>query len=147
MRTRFAVVALAVLLPAMAHAQAPDLKWGPAPAVFPPGAKFAVVQGDPSGSNLFTVRLTFPNGYKIPPHFHPTDEHVTVISGTFLVGMGDSIDVAHALVLPAGGFITAEANMHHWAVARGQTVVQVHAIGPFALTYVHLQDAPKASAQ
>lgn len=147
MRTGFAVVALAVLLPAMAHAQAADFKWGPAPAVFPPGAKFAVVQGDPSGTSLFTVRLSFPNGYKIPPHFHPTDEHVTVISGTFLVGMGDSIDAAHALVLPAGGFITAGANMHHWAVARGQTVVQVHGIGPFALTYVHPQDAPRASLQ
>ena len=147
MRTGFAVVALAVLLPAMARAQAPDLKWGPAPAVFPPGAKFAVVQGDPSGTSLFTVRLSFPNGYKIPPHFHPTDEHVTVISGTFLVGMGDSIDAAHALVLSAGGFITAGANMHHWAVARGQTAVQVHGIGPFALTYVHPQDAPRASLQ
>lgn len=145
---RLAVAALAaLLLPAAVHAQAPDLKWGPAPAVFPPGAKFAVVQGDPSGTSLFTVRLSFPNGYRIPAHFHPTDEHVTVISGTLLLGMGDAIDVAHALALPAGGFITAGANMHHWAVARGQTVVQIHAIGPFALTYVNPQDAPKTSAQ
>ena len=145
---RFAVAALAALFVSTAvHAQAPALKWGPAPAFFPPGAKFAVVQGDPSGTNLFTVRLSFPNGYKIPPHFHPTDEHVTVISGTFVVGMGDAIDVARGLALPAGGFITAGASMHHWAVARGETVVQVHAMGPFALTYVNPQDAPKTSAQ
>lgn len=147
MRARFAVAALAaLLLPTLAHAQAPALNWGPAPAVFPPGAKMAVVQGDPSGSALFTVRLDFPNGYKIPPHFHPTDEHVTVISGTFLVGMGDSIDAAHALVLPAGGFITAGVNMHHWAIAKGRTVVQVHAMGPFALTYVNPKDAPRTSS-
>jgi quercetin dioxygenase-like cupin family protein len=145
MRFRLAVAALAAsFLPAVAHAQAPALAWGPAPAVFPAGAKMAVLQGDPSGTALFTVRLDMPNGYKIPPHFHPTDEHVTVISGTFLVGMGDSLDVAHTTALPAGGFITAGANMHHYGIARGRTVVQVHAMGPFALTYVRPEDQARS---
>lgn len=123
--------------------QAPALNWGPAPPVFPAGAKMAVLQGDPSKPELFTVRLEFPAGYTIPPHFHPTDEHVTVISGTFLVGMGDKADFRHPVVLPAGGFITAGANMHHFARARGRTVVQVHAMGPFALTYVNSADDPQ----
>jgi quercetin dioxygenase-like cupin family protein len=147
MRFRFAVLALAALvLPAAIYAQAPAISWGPAPAVFPAGAKMAVLQGDPSQTALFTVRLDMPDGYRIPPHFHPTDEHVTVITGTFLVGMGDSIVPSKTMALPAGGFITAPANGHHYAIARGHTVVQVHAMGPFALTYVRPADAPKNAA-
>ena len=140
MRFRLAVAALAAsFLPVAAPAQAPALAWGPAPAVFPAGAKMAVLQGDPSKAEVYAVRLDMPSGYKVPPHFHPTDEHVTVISGTFLVGMGDSLDAAHTTALAAGAFITAGANVHHYAIARGHTVVQVHGMGPFALTYVHPQ--------
>ena len=65
-------------------AQAPELKWGPAPPVFPTGAKMAVLQGDPGKAEQFTVRFDFPAGYTIAPHFHPTDEHITVITGTFI---------------------------------------------------------------
>ena len=72
-----------------------QINWGPAPPVFPPGAQFAVVQGDPSVAGaIFTVRLRFPNGYILPPHTHPTDEHVTVLAGTFAFGMGDTLDKA-----------------------------------------------------
>jgi quercetin dioxygenase-like cupin family protein len=106
----------------------------------------AVLQGDPSQNALYTVRLEMPDGYRIAAHFHPTDEHVTVITGAFLVGMGDSIDVAHATVLTSGGFITAPANAHHYAVARGRTIVQVHGMGPFVLTYVHPKDDPRNTA-
>ena len=147
MRSRFAVATLAVLaLPVIARAQAPAITWGPAPAVFPAGTRMAVLQGDPGANAMFTVRLELAPGTRIAPHFHPTDEHVTVISGTFLVGMGDSVDIKKALVLPPGSFITAPANAHHYAVARGRTVVQVSAMGPFALTYVHPQDMPRAAA-
>jgi quercetin dioxygenase-like cupin family protein len=135
-------VALLCIPSAESAAQAPKLAWGPAPAVFPAGARMAVLHGNPGKSELFTVRLDFPNGYTIPPHFHPTDENVTVISGTLRLGMGDKVDVAHMTTLPTGGFITAGANMHHWARAHGHTVVQVHAMGPFALTYVNPADDP-----
>lgn len=137
----------ALALPVAAHAQGNTITWGPAPAVFPAGAKMAVLQGDPSQTAMFTVRLDFPDGYRFPAHWHPTDEHITVISGTFLVGMGDSIDLSKVMALPAGGFITAGANMHHFAVARGHTIVQVHAMGPFALTYVNPKDAPQTSSR
>ena len=70
----------------------PDIKWGPAPPMLPAGAQIAVLQGDPSKSEPFTVRLKFPNSYKIPPHTHPTVENVTVLSGTFLAGMGTHFD-------------------------------------------------------
>src|ERR1043166_4013306 len=150
MRVVSLLASLSVLSVGVVSAQAmsgpPALKWGSAPPVFPAGAKMAVLQGDPSKPELFTVRLEFPAGYTIAPHFHPTDEHVTVISGTFLVGMGDKADFTQALTLPAGGFITAGANMHHYARAKGVTVVQVSAIGPFALTYVNPADDPQRKA-
>jgi quercetin dioxygenase-like cupin family protein len=142
MRSIKALLLLAILPLHAAVAQKGGPAWGPAPAVFPAGAKMAVMQGDPGKPELFTIRLDLPDGYKIAPHFHPTDEHLTVISGTFLVGMGDKLDAKQATVLDAGGFATAGATMHHYAIARGHTVVQVHAMGPFALTYVNAADDP-----
>ena len=132
---------LLVLPLQLASAQV-KLVWGPAPAVFPAGAKMAVLQGDPSKSELFTVRLDMPDGYKIAPHWHPTDESVTVISGAFQIGMGDKADMSKSLTLKTGEFAIAGANMHHFAQAKGHTVVQVHAMGPFALTYVNAADDP-----
>ena len=105
----------------------------------------AVLQGDPSkAGEEFTVRLRLPNGYKIAPHTHPTTENITVIEGTFLVGMGSTFDRAKMMALPRGAFVSAPAQHAHYAIARGETVVQVHAIGPFALTYVNPADAPVA---
>jgi quercetin dioxygenase-like cupin family protein len=122
----------------------PQIHWGPAPPVFPAGAQFAVVQGDPSVAGaIFTVRLRFPNGYILPPHRHPTDEHVTVLRGTFLVGLGENFSKSALQAIREDGFITAPANMAHFASARGFTEVQVHAIGPFQLTYVHPGDDPR----
>lgn len=122
----------------------PNIVWGPAPAVFPAGAQMAVIQGDPSKAAAeFTVRLRLPDGYVIPPHTHPTDENVTVIDGTFKVGMGTTFTETGMLVLPRGGFVTAPALHAHYAKAQGPTTVQVHAIGPFALTYVNPNDLPK----
>ena len=146
MRSRFPIALIATLaLPALARAQAPTINWGPAPAVFPAGVKMAVLQGDPSQPGFFTVRLELPAGARVLPHFHPTDEYLTVISGTFVVGMGDSVNVAKTTVLPTGAFVTVGANMHHYAIARGKTVVQVSAMGPFVLTYVNPKDQPQAS--
>jgi quercetin dioxygenase-like cupin family protein len=122
-------------------------KWGPAPPVFPAGAQMAVMQGDPGAKGLFTVRLRFPDKYRVAPHTHPTDEHITVLSGNLGVGMGNTFDAGKAMRLRAGDFATAPANMAHYAVARGTTVVQIHANGPFALNYVNPADMPKVSAR
>jgi len=119
-----------------------DLKWGAPPPVFEKGASFTVVSGDPSQAGLFCVRLKMPAGYKIAPHWHPTDEHVTVLSGTFAVGMGDKVDMAAVKRLPAGGYGLMPASMHHYAIAIEETIVQVHGLGPFALTYVNPADDP-----
>lgn len=122
-----------------------DIQWGPAPAIFPPGAEFAVMQGDPSKAEPFTVRLRFPNGYKLPPHTHPTVENATVLAGTFLAGMGPRFDESTLKPLGRDAFMSIPANTAHYAMARGVTVVQVHAMGPFALTYVNPADTPAAA--
>ena len=142
MRSLPILAALAFVPFQLSSAQKPVVKWGPAPAIFPAGARMAVMQGDPSKSQLFTIRLDLPKGYRVAPHFHPTDEHLTIIKGDFLVGMGDKIDVKKTMSLSAGDFATAPASAHHYAIAKTHTVVQVHAMGPFQLTYVNPADDP-----
>jgi quercetin dioxygenase-like cupin family protein len=122
------------------------LSWGPAPAAFPAGAKMAVVSGDPGKAAPFTVELSMPDGYRIPPHFHPTDETVEVKKGTFLVGMGDTLDLAKTKTMKVGAKGQVPAEHHHYAAARGATVVSVTAIGPFAMTYVNPADDPRSTA-
>ena len=82
-----------------------DIKWGPAPAVLPPGAEAAVLFGDPSKEGLFVLRLKFPEGYRVAPHTHPVDEVVTVISGTFSMGMGETADQQQGPGLARGQFL------------------------------------------
>src|SRR5881296_2669922 len=83
----------------------PDqMTWGPAPAVLPVGAKLAVLEGDPTKAAAFTMRLLMPDGYQIAAHFHPTTEHVTVIKGALMVGMGEKFDESQMETLPAGAF-------------------------------------------
>jgi quercetin dioxygenase-like cupin family protein len=136
-----AAIASVVALNALA-AQVPAIKWGAAPAVFPKGARFAVMQGDPGKVEAYTVRLSMPSGYVIKPHYHPADEHITVIQGTFLVGMSDTVNAKKTMRMSAGDFATAPANMHHYAITRGRTIVQVTGVGPFTLTYVNPADDP-----
>jgi len=124
-----------------------DLKWGDPPAVFEKGASFALVSGDPSKEGLYVVRLKMPAGYRINPHWHPTDEHVTVISGTFALGMGEKFDKSKMTELPAGGYALLPAKMPHYAMAKTAAVVQVHGTGPFALTYVNAADDPSQRAR
>lgn len=146
MRITKGTISMALILSAagapLLAAQAPAMKWGPAPAVFPVGAKMAVLDGDPGKAEQFTVRLDFPKGYTIPAHFHPTDEVITVIKGTFQVGMGDKLDLKNMMALPSGGLVVARAKMNHFARAKEHTVVQVSAMGPFAMTYVNAADNP-----
>ena len=121
-------------------AAANTLKWGDAPPVLPKGAKMAVVAGDPGKAEMFALRLQLPAGYKIAPHWHPTDEHVTVLSGTFGLGMGDKFDQVQNL--PQGGYAVLPATMHHYASAVTATTVQVDGMGPFVINYVNAADDP-----
>jgi len=119
-----------------------DLKWGEVPPVLAAGAKLAVLDGDPGKAGNYTVRIQMPDGYKIMPHWHPTTERVTVISGEFHAGMGDKLDENGAMTFPPGGYAVMPARMHHFAFAKGETVVQVSGMGPFTLVYVNATDDP-----
>ena len=123
-----------------------EIKWGPPPGVFEQNAQMALLSGDPSKPGLFVVRLKMPAGYKIMPHWHPTDEHVTVLSGTFALGMGDKFDKAAMKELPAGGYALLPAEMRHFAMATTNATIQVHGMGPFVLTYVNPADDPSKRA-
>lgn len=142
----FATVASAQAKPANATASSSagkSLTWGPAPDAFPAGAKMAVERGDPSKSGEFVVRLSFPAGYKIPPHWHPTAEHVHIRSGEFLVGMGDALDQSKTMKMAPGDTGTIGAKMNHFAIAPVPTVLSIRAEGPFAMTYVNAADDPR----
>jgi quercetin dioxygenase-like cupin family protein len=119
-----------------------EMTWGDPPPVFEKGASFSVVAGDPGKSGIYVVRLRMPAGYRINPHWHPTDEHVTVISGTLALGMGEKFDEASMKEIPVGGYALLPAEMRHYAMAKTDATVQVHGMGPFALTYVNPADDP-----
>lgn len=151
MRHRISAVLMILLLgalPALAqHSEHvvvnPDtLKWADPPVL--PGAKLAVVQGDPAKEGLFVYRLKFPAGYKVPPHFHKAGENVTVLTGVFYIGLGEKFDQGSGQELPVGGFVSVPPKHPHYAWAGGQeTVVQVHGVGPTDLTFVNPADDPR----
>ena len=123
-----------------------DIKWGDSPASLPPGAQAAVLAGDPQKEGPFAMRLKLPDGYVIPAHTHPKPEIVTVISGTFRLGMGekgDKGDKDKVQILPAGSFFAVSPGMAHYAFADGETVVQLNSIGPWAINYINPQDDPR----
>jgi len=134
--------------PHKAHIVTPDkIKFAPGPPVLPPGFELASLGGDmmKKGSQ-YTVRLRFPDGYKIPAHFHPGDEHVTVIQGTFLMGLGDKFDEASLEEMPAGSFHEIPKGVHHYAMSKGETVIQLHGVGAWGITYVNPADDPRKRA-
>ena len=124
-----------------------EVKWGPAPPSVPKGVQLAVVSGNPGASGPFVIRLKIPAGQKIAPHWHPTDENVTVISGTVAFGMGEKFNQAALKTLSAGGYALMPAEMRHFAMAKTAVILQVHGTGPFVLNYVNPADDPsKATA-
>jgi quercetin dioxygenase-like cupin family protein len=119
------------------------IKWGEMPPGLPKGAQFTVLAGDPGMAGLFTVRIKMPAGYRVAPHWHPTDEHVTVISGTFNLGMGEKFEKDAMQELPAGGYALLPAEGRHYAWTKSGATVQVSGNGPFAINYVNPEDDPR----
>lgn len=120
-----------------------SLKWGPSPPGLPAGAEVSVVSGDPSQAGPFVLRARVPAGYRVPPHWHPTTEHLTILTGTVALGMGEKWDEASMTTLAAGGFATMPAEMRHAFLARTAATFQVHATGPFTINYVNPADDPR----
>lgn len=145
------IVSLAAAMSAQSHpktapaadhhvmVQADTLAWKP----LRPGAEMAVVAGDPAKPGPFVIRFRYHGPVTVPPHWHPNDEHLTVITGTFALGMGEQADAKAVTNLTAGGYALAPAKMPHYAWAKGETtILQVHGMGPFSINYVNPADDP-----
>ena len=122
---------------------ADQLEWGPAPPAFPKGAQFSALAGDPTKEGVYAFRLKVPAGYKVPPHTHPQDENITVISGTFNIGMGGTFDEKNGKALKAGGFMHMPKGMPHFAWFTEETILQFHGMGPQGIIYVNPADDPR----
>ena len=130
-----------------AAAAAPaELKWGPAPPALPSGAQIAVVKGDPMKKGPFTIHLKMPANYAVPPHWHPTDEKVTLVSGKLGYGMSDQLNRSKAKALGQGESVTMKAKEHHWVMTADGAEVEVSAMGPFVITYVDPNADPRKAA-
>jgi quercetin dioxygenase-like cupin family protein len=147
-----ALAGAAFMLPALAADEhtvlaSKDVKWAPGPPSLPKGAEAAMLAGDPSKEGPFVMRLKFPKGYQVPPHFHPKAEVVTVISGTIRVGMAEIADDSKTKALAAGGFFAMPPGMKHFVSVDEETVLQLNGTGPWAVTYVNPKDDPRQKTQ
>lgn len=130
------------------HIITPDqIKWAPGPPNLPEKTEVAVLVGDPAKKgSLFTMRLRVPDGWKLGPHFHPSVENVTVIEGKLSMGLGDKLDESAMTEMPTGSFHSIPKGVHHYTVAKAKTVIQLHGIGPWGITYVDPADDPSKQA-
>ena len=119
------------------------IAWQDGPPSLPKGAKVAVLEGDPNAEGPFVFRVKLPDGYRIPPHTHPKTERITVISGTFNLGMGDTFDEKVGQAMPTGTYGHWPAGMKHFVWATGETVIQFHGMGPWSIKYVNPDDDPR----
>lgn len=154
MVTRAGRIALAILLGSATGAVIPDesghvvvpaeeIRWGPASPKLPPGARIAVLAGSPSTpGSRYVFRAKLPDGYSVPPHWHPEDENVTVLQGLFKLGFGERLEEAALRELGPGSFVTLPKHMPHYNRMAGETILQFHGIGPYDIVYVNPADDP-----
>lgn len=103
---------------------------------FDSGMQIAVLSGDPAGDGPYVIRLTFPDGYRFPPHWHPMTENLTVLEGTFLLAMGESADESAIVEYSPGDYLYIPAEHPHYGGAEGYTEIQLHGMGPFDINVV-----------
>lgn len=148
-KTGIALLAAAALaLPVLAQHKVitdKDLKWEDVPSL-PPGAKAALIEGPMNEAVPFTLRIKIPNNYKVPPHFHPAVERVTVLKGSFAMGMGEKYDEKSMHTLKVGDMMIMQPKQPHYAMAKGDTELQLHGTGPWGVTYINEADDPRKKA-
>lgn len=127
--------------------QPEEIIWQDGPASLERGAQMAVLEGNPNEPGVFTMRIKIPDGFYILPHWHPNVERVTVISGTFRLGSGEKLDKEAAKPLSPGSYTSMPPGMRHFAIAEGETVVQLTSIGPWEINYVNPEDDPRKNVQ
>ena len=117
-------------------------KWIDCPGM-PAGCKMLRLYGDPSQSGEFAVRFKYVAHYRIAPHTHAVDEHVTVISGgPFHIAVGDTFDsnAPSAQTLHATDLALVPVGIHHFAWSDAETILQVHGMGPFKRNFLNPAD-------
>lgn len=126
----------------------PDqVTWGEVGSM-PPGAKAAVLEGDPSKDQDFTMRIYFPADYTIPLHTHPAVERVTVLEGTLYFGVGDTFDRDAAQALPPGTLAVMDVGVPMYGFTKDEPVViQLNGTGPWGIEYVNPADDPRRPAE
>ena len=120
-----------------------QLRWKDGPASLHKGTQVSVLEGDPTKSGPFVIRIKLPDGFRVPPHTHPKDERVTVISGTLFLGVGDHYDEKKAHEMPAGSYGRTAAGIKHFGWVKGETVLQLHGDGTWAVDYLNPADDPR----
>jgi quercetin dioxygenase-like cupin family protein len=124
-----------------------EVTWGPASPKLPAGAQFARLLGDPSKpGELYVFRAKLPDGYSVPPHWHPADEHITVIAGTMTLGFGERRDDNTMVELPTGSYAMLPKEAPHYNRMKGETILQFHGVGPYDIVYVNPNDDPSRSS-
>src|SRR4030095_9402038 len=114
-----------------------NIKWIDAPPPLPSGSKIAVLEGSPKLEGMFTMRAMFPPYFKIPAHWHPKDELVTVIEGVVYVGFGDKTDTTGANKFTVGSFYVNPAESRHYVFTQSEgCVLQISGMGPWGLNYI-----------
>jgi hypothetical protein len=124
-----------------------QISWRDGPPSLLPGARMAILEGDPTKEGFFTMRLELPDGYRVFPHWHPKTERLTIISGILNLGTGDRFDPQATQALPAGTYSSMPPKMAHFAWMRGETILQLSSIGPWEVVYVNPADDPRISAK
>jgi hypothetical protein len=119
-----------------------DLKWSDVPSL-PPGAKMAVIEGPLNEAVPFTVRLKLPANWQVPAHWHPAVERVTVLSGTFHMGMGDKLEKQNGMAVKAGSMMIMQPKTNHYGWTTEETVIQLNGTGPWGVTYLNPADDPR----
>lgn len=109
-----------------------SLKWVDAKNL-PAGAKLAILAGNPNKKELYVTRLKLPANFVVPPHHHIANEYNTVISGTYYMGTGDSMNKKHVTALPVGSFIMFPAGVQHYGFTKKETVLEISGIGPWGM--------------
>lgn len=117
-----------------------DLRWEASPTI--PGAQTAMIEGDLNAAVPFTMRLKYPPNFKLAVHTHPIPERLTVISGTYHMGIGDKFDRANARAYPAGSVVIIPAGMPMFVYTTEETILQLHGIGPWEVKYLTPADNP-----
>jgi quercetin dioxygenase-like cupin family protein len=120
-----------------------DMKWTKQSALALPGMEQVNLIGDPLKAGPYTLRLKFPKGFKVAPHTHPDAREVTIISGVFATGYGETFDASKLKLLPAGSFYTEPANVPHYIEIKEDVVLQVSGTGPSGRKYINPQDGAK----